>query len=106
MTEMRALGADVERLALAGEDEGDLIAKWVDGRGYERVAVIEAKNRKQINLSAFVEEAVVERDNYCRRRHRDPETVEAVAVVKRRNQKWDKAYAVMPLSEYLKLKGK
>lgn len=103
MTELREQGADVERLALAGDDEGDLIIKWQDRRGHGRVAVVEAKNRKQISLAQFVEEAVVERDNYCRRRKVEPSNVEAVAIVKRRNHPWHKAYVVMTVDEYMKL---
>lgn len=101
---LRASGVDVERLVLAGtKDEGDLVAKWEDRRGRDRVAVIEAKNRQKIDLAAYVREAETERDAYCAARNIPPSTVEAVAFVKRRNHGVMKAYAVMELGEYLSL---
>lgn len=93
---LRELGYDAERLRLSGrDDEGDVVAKCDDVR-----VVIEAKAERSIDLASYVDEARRERDNYCKKRGLDPATVDAVAVVKRRNKGIAEAYVVTSLNEF------
>jgi len=92
---LRGEGFDAERLTLSGNlDEGDVVVR--DGA----VTIIEAKAERSIDLSSYVNEAKVERDNYCRKRSLDPSAVDAVAVVKRRGKSIGEAYVVTTLDEY------
>lgn len=95
MEYLRNEGYDAERLRLAGsEDEGDLILK-LGGLAF----VLEAKNRKQMNLAGWVREAEVESKNYAR--HRKIPWVNFAAVIKKRNAGIGEAYVVVPLHEWL-----
>lgn len=105
VNKLRARGHEAERLALTGgEDEGDVHAFIKDEDRVLSRVIIEAKNVKQINLSTFVDQAIAERDAYCKKRGVDPTTVDAVAFVKRRNHSFEKGYCVMTVEEYLRMK--
>lgn len=98
---LRAAGYDVDRLARAGtRDEGDLVIR----RGGLHV-VVEAKNRKRLDLPTFVDEAEAERLHYAKARSLDAGVVHGVAFVKRRGKGWAGAYAVTTVPAYLDLLG-
>lgn len=102
---LRERGHEAERIALAGgDDEGDVHVYIKHGSNIVSRAIIECKNVKQINLSAFVDQAITERDTYCKKRGLDPSEVDAVAFVKRRNHGWEKGYAVTTVDQWLKQK--
>lgn len=95
---LRNEGIDAERLRLVGvNDENDLALK-VGGL----VHLIEAKNRAQINLSEFVQEAERGAHNY--RNARNLGYLPHYAVyIKKRNAGLFEGYAVMPIHEHLRL---
>lgn len=98
----RGQGFEAERLTLTGaNDEGDVVIKDTEGG---RVIVVEAKAERQINLSSYVRQAVTERNNYCRKRGLNPDSVDAVVFIKRRNHSIGEGYAVTTIKEYLRLK--
>lgn len=100
---VRGLGHRAERIPNTGRlDESDVHIEIMDKHGNRRELIVEAKAEKTIRLSAYVQEAMVERDNYCKARGLDPADFEAVVFVKRRNHSWDKGYAVTTIKEYLK----
>lgn len=94
--ELRGMGYDVERLRTTGSlDEGDLVVK--EGTA---VCIIEAKATQRIDLSGFIEQAVTERDNYCKARGLDPATVLPVVIVKRRGKNTAEAFVVTRLRDF------
>lgn len=99
---LRGEGYEVERLRLAGrEDEGDLVIRTAQNPEF---LVVEAKNAA-MNPAEFTREAIVEADNFAKRRNITRRRVSGVAVVKRRNANWRDAYVVTTLREFLKLSG-
>ena len=95
----RSKGWIADRLTLAGkEDEGDLYVEDRFGIGF----VIEAKNERRMNLSAYVQEAEVEAENWIK--HRDPGGTRPpwLVIVKRRNRTAGQAYVVTTLDEFLR----
>jgi len=94
----RSKGWIADRLTLAGkEDEGDLYVEDKYGIGF----VIEAKNQRQMNLSAFVLEAEKEAENYAKHRG-DTDRPPWLVIVKRRNRSAGQAYVVTTLDEFLR----
>lgn len=78
MQHLREQGWDVERLRLSGaEDEGDLLLRVLN-KGFQRY-VIEAKRTKSLDLSGWVKQARVERDNY--KNHRNFGSLDPVGFV-------------------------
>lgn len=99
----RKAGHRAERIPNTGRlDESDVYIEIRGKDGRRRELIVEAKAERSIRLSAYVEEALAERDNYCKARGLDPAEFEAVAFVKRRNHSWAKGYAVTTIEEYLK----
>lgn len=96
--ELRAMHWDVERLRLTGRnDEGDL--RILHGMH----VVIEAKNQKAMNLSAWLTEAEVEAVNYARSRLL-LEPAHPVVFHKRRGRgSVLDGYATTSIREYLRL---
>lgn len=81
------------------EDEGD-----IDGVvGF----CIEAKNHKEITLSTFMDEAVIEAGNINRRLLSRGVTILTypVSIIKRRRQNVERAYVVMELKDWARLVG-
>ena len=92
----REQGMPTERLHLAGlHDEGDLAVTDAD-----LTYLVEAKAERQIALSSYVNEAVIERDNYCKARGLDRSTVLPLAIVKRRSLPLEQAYVVTTVAEF------
>lgn len=95
----RKEGFKVERLRLAGKhDEGDLAIEDEHG-----VIVVECKDEQKFNLSGWVAESLVERDNYCKARGLDPATVGALVIAKRRGKGVKDAYCISPVTEHFDL---
>lgn len=87
-----------ERLRLSGNyDEGDLwfIAKKI-------YFVVEAKNEKGFKPGPWMQEAVLERDNWRRRRKNSGRVVPLV-IAKRRQSNVSKAFVIIQLDEFMEL---
>jgi hypothetical protein len=94
---LRSVGAIAERLTKAGsKDEGDIVA-IVAGKTY----ILELKNRKNISLPAFWEEATIEANNYAKARGLE-QTPPAYVIIKRRNAGIEKAWVVENLEQWVK----
>lgn len=94
---IRSLGLPAERLRLSGaNDEGDIAV--IDG---DLTYLIEAKNEAKLNLAGWVTEAIIERQNYAKKRGLDPASIMPVVVVKRRGRSIADSYVVVPLKEFL-----
>lgn len=100
MQEGRDRGHQIERLRLAGrEDEGDLALQG----GYGLVTIIEAKNRARLSLAEWMDEAVVEAQNWARHRnHMGADPIPAV-LHKRRMKGIAEAYLTVRYGDYLDL---
>jgi Holliday junction resolvase len=93
---LRSVGAIAERLTKAGsKDEGDIVA-IVAGKTY----ILELKNRKNISLPAFWEEATTEAKNYAKARGLE-QTPPAYVIIKRRNAGIEKAWVVENLEQWV-----
>ena len=98
MVYLRENGFDAERLRLTGKlDEGDLAVRLDNA---DRL-ILEAKNRKQMNLAGWVAEAEEERANYANSRGFDVEEVRFAVVHKRPGKGVANSYVTIPLYEYL-----
>lgn len=85
-----------ERLRLAGKnDEGDVAVVDV-GFTY----VCEVKNEKSISLATYVDEALVEAQNYTKARGLRRPDVMGVAIVKRRGRPVKDWYVVTSVEEF------
>lgn len=94
---LRSVGAIAERLTKAGsKDEGDIVA-IVAGKTY----ILELKNRKNIALPAFWDEATTEANNYAKARGLE-QTPPAYVIIKRRNAGIEKAWVVENLEQWIK----
>lgn len=101
----RSEGIDAERLRLAGtRDEGDLVLK-IGGLPF----VLEAKNRKGLDLAGWVEEARLEAQHYgtargfhLLRRPVDDHPAHFAVVHKRRMKPVSESFVTLPLHEYLR----
>ena len=94
---LRSVGAIAERLTKAGsKDEGDIVA-IVAGKTY----ILELKNRKNISLPAFWDEATTEAKNYAKARGLE-HTPPAYVIIKRRNAGIEKAWVVENLEQWAK----
>ena len=94
---LRTVGAIAERLTKAGnKDEGDIVA-IVAGKTY----ILELKNRKNISLPAFWDEATTEAKNYAKARGLE-QTPPAYVIIKRRNAGIEKAWVVENLEQWVK----
>ena len=94
---LRSVGAIAERLTKAGsKDEGDIVA-IVAGKTY----ILELKNRKNISLPAFWDEATTEAKNYAKARGLE-QTPPAYVIIKRRNAGIEKAWVVENLEQWVK----
>lgn len=92
----RKMGAVAERLTKAGaKDEGDLVVV-VAGKTY----IMELKNRKKLDLSAFWSEAQVESKNYAKARGLQ-DNPPAFVIVKRRQHGVEKAWVIQDLEQWL-----
>jgi hypothetical protein len=88
-------GIDAERTRLAGKfDEGDLCLR-IGGLPY----VLEAKNRKQVDLAGWCDEAMGEAINYSNARN--IEVPHFAVVHKRRMHPVSRSFVTLPLHEYL-----
>lgn len=93
---LRAKGEACERTAQTGkDDEGDLFV--VDDGWYW---LIENKAVQRIDLASFVDQALVERDNFAKARGIDPFRVMPLSIIKRRNKPIEMSYCVTTLGEY------
>jgi Holliday junction resolvase len=93
---LRSVGAIAERLTKAGsKDEGDIVAT-VAGKTY----ILELKNRKNISLPAFWDEATTEAANYAKARGLE-QTPPAYVIIKRRNAGIEKAWVVENLEQWV-----
>ena len=97
---LRDLGFDTEPLKLSGSaDEGDLVVRL--GKRY---VVIEAKNEATIDLPGYLREAGAEGVNFAAHRPAvSAGQVYPVAIVKARGKGVDEGYAVMQVSEMVRL---
>lgn len=96
---LREAGLDIERLALAGQqDEGDLVIR-LSPTAY---VVVEAK-AGTLHPAQFVREADVEAAHFAAHRGIDQAQVRGVAVVKRRGANWRDAYVLTSLRSYFGL---
>ena len=94
---LRSVGAIAERLTKAGsKDEGDIVA-IVAGKTY----ILELKNRKNISLPTFWDEATTEANNYAKARGLE-QTPPAYVIIKRRNAGIEKAWVVENLEQWVK----
>lgn len=94
---LRSVGAIAERLTKAGsKDEGDIVA-IIAGKTY----ILELKNRKNISLPAFWDEATTEAKNYAKARGLE-QTPPAYVIIKRRNAGIEKAWVVENLEQWAK----
>lgn len=90
-------GQKAERLVTAGAlDEGDIALPVGD-----TTFVLEAKDERKWDLSGYVDEAVLEAQNYSKARGGVP--VYPAAVVKRPRRGAGQAYVIMPLDSFLEL---
>ena len=87
-----------ERLRLSGTyDEGDL---WFLSN--KKYFVVEAKNEKGFKPGPWMQEAVLERDNWKKRRkHKDK--VIPLVIAKRRQSNVSKAFVIIQLDEFMEL---
>lgn len=95
MKYLRKLGYFAERLARTGSsDEGDIVTVIAD-----ETYILECKNRKAMNLSQFWDEAKTEAKNYAKAR-RIVTTPSAFVIIKRRQQKIEKAWVIQDLKQW------
>ena len=101
MKYLRSLGYDVERLALAGAlDEGDLVVKGFQQDGELFDIIIEAKAPgagNKVDLSGWLNEADIERDNYDKARGKAGST--RLVFIKARGKGIQDTYVVQRLSD-------
>lgn len=98
MNEGRARGHQIERLRATGtNDEGDLALFG----GYGLVTVLEAKARARMSLAEWMDEAVVEAQNWAK--HRNHLGIDPVPAVlhKRRMKGIADAYLTLRYGDYL-----
>lgn len=96
MKYLRKLGYFAERLARTGSsDEGDIVTVIAD-----ETYILECKNRKAMNLSQFWDEAKTEAKNYAKARG-IVTTPSAFVIIKRRQQKIEKAWVIQDLKQWL-----
>lgn len=87
-----------ERLRLSGTyDEGDL---WFLSK--QVYFVVEAKNEKSFKPGPWMQEAVLERDNWKKRRKNSGKVVPLV-IAKRRQSNVSKAFVIIQLDEFMEL---
>jgi hypothetical protein len=87
-----------ERLRLSGNyDEGDL---WFLNR--QVYFVVEAKNEKGFKPGPWTQEAVLERDNWKKRRKNNGRVIPLV-IAKRRQSNVSKAFVIIQLDEFMEL---
>lgn len=87
-----------ERLRLSGSsDEGDL---WFYAD--QRYFVVEAKNEKGFKPGPWMQEAVLERDNWMKRRNKSGRAIPLV-IAKRRQSNVSKAFVIIQLDELMEL---
>jgi len=95
MKYLRKLGYFAERLARTGSsDEGDIVTVIAD-----ETYILECKNRKAMNLSQFWDEAKTEAKNYAKARG-IVTTPSAFVIIKRRQQKIEKAWVIQDLKQW------
>lgn len=98
---LRGIGYDVERLALAGAlDEGDLVVKGFQQDGELFDIILEAKAPgagNKVDLSGWLNEADVERDNYDTARGKGGSN--RMVVIKARGKGIQDAYVIQRLSD-------
>lgn len=101
---LRNSAYDTEGLKLHGkDDEGDLVVRPAGSRlMVPDFIVIEAKDAA-MSVTDFINQAVLEADNFARHRDLDRDRVTGVAVVKRRGKNWREAVVLTTLAEYMKL---
>jgi Holliday junction resolvase len=93
---LREQGWEADRMTLSGGmDEGDICVR----EHAEFFSVIEAKATKALTAAAFVKEALIERDNFCRRRNIPRGNVMPVVVWKSPGQSVGDALCIIPLKE-------
>lgn len=81
-TDFRALSLDTERTRDSGEhDQGDLVVR-VGGKYH----VLEAKNVSKVNMTDFVRQAELERDNFAAKRGLPSTAAFGAALVKRKGK--------------------
>lgn len=96
---LRGEGKETERLRLTGkEDEGDLVMNTVWGR-----YIIEAKRCKSLDLSGWVRQAEVERNNYVQHRSGLLLNASFVVIHHARGKNIRKSYVTTTLEEWLGL---
>jgi hypothetical protein len=87
-----------ERLRLSGTyDEGDL---WFLSK--QIYFVVEAKNEKGFKPGPWIQEAVLERDNWKKRRKNFGRVIPLV-IAKRRQSNVSKAFVIIQLDEFMEL---
>ena len=99
----RDQGYDCERLALAGSlDEGDLVVKGFIVNDIPIDVIVEAKApgaSNRIDLSGWLNEADIERNNYAKARNKEPLDILRLVVIKARNKSIKDAYVVQRLDD-------
>jgi hypothetical protein len=94
---LRNASFDTERLRLSGvEDEGDILLRTDTAR-----YVIEAKRTKGFQLSDWVRQAELERDNYARHRDLSPYSVGYVVIHYARGKGLHRSYVTTTLEEWI-----
>ena len=94
----RSLDLLAERLRLSGSyDEGDL---WFFAN--RKYFIVEAKNEKGFKPGPWMQEAVLERDNWMKRRKKSGRAIPLV-IAKRRQSNVSKAFVIIQLDEFMEL---
>ncbi len=92
---LRERGAEADKLGLNGnEDQGDIVVR--EEYGY---TLIEAKAGRKYDLAGWMQQALVERENYADARGIDPRSVLPTVVVKRPNKSIGEAFVITTLNE-------
>lgn len=90
----------VEGLKRTGaKDEGDLYVLLDDNR----FIVVEAKDKGRFEPGVYMAEAELEAKHFAENRGLDSKQVVPVAIVKRRNANWKKAYVLTTVEHYFGL---
>lgn len=103
---IRERGHQADKIALAGQlDESDIMVQIMAPDGsVERRIVVECKATAKFEYASFVNQAIAERDAYCKARGFDPKDYEAVVFYKRRQKGFWQGYAITTIDEYLRLR--
>jgi hypothetical protein len=98
----------VVRLAKSGRlDKGDLAVQLETLDGDDVTLIIEAKNAARFTPAEWVDQVLVERENYTKAlQSKHSGYIYGVVIAKRRNKSASKAFVIMQLDEFCNLVGR